>query len=115
VTIGTLKEEAACGFLERTGYTVVERNFRSRSGEIDVVARLGDMLVFVEVRYRKAGSLVGAEESVTCEKARRIRMAVKRYLCVRGIADAVPVRVDLCVVRDQGQLFEIVPGIIEFG
>ncbi len=79
-----------------------------------MVARLGEMLVFIEVRYRKAASLVSAEESVTREKSRRIRMAVKQYIAVRGVREETPMRIDLCVVRDQGQLFEIVPGIIEF-
>lgn len=112
--MGTSKEEAAAAFLSENGYVLVERNFHARLGEIDIVARCGDTLVFVEVRYRRPSALVSAEESVTREKARRIRLAVRRYIAIRGIGDDVPVRVDLCVVRDSGQLFEVIPDIIEF-
>lgn len=116
---GFAKEDEACAFLERNGYSVIERNFRTRSGELDVVARHGELLVFVEVRYRRAGSLVSAEESITREKARRIRSAVRSYLAARRIGENEPLRVDLCVVRDAPELsgeslFEIIAGIIEF-
>ncbi len=96
------------------GYFIVERNFQARAGEIDIVAKCGDTLVFVEVRYRRPASMVTAEESVTREKVRRLRLAIRRYLAVRGFCQSVPVRVDLCVVRDEGQLFEVIPGIVDF-
>jgi putative endonuclease len=117
---GLAKEEAAARYLAGNGHTILDRNFRSRYGEIDIVTRQGEFLVFVEVRYRKRSSLVTAEESVTREKVRRLKLAVRRYLAERGLPDAgVPIRVDLCVVRDAGppgagSAFEIIPGIIEF-
>ena len=116
---GLTKEAAAAAYLQENGYTVVERNFQSRYGEVDLVAREGECLVFVEVRYRRPLSLVTAEESVTREKARRLRLAIRRYMAERGVLDgSVPVRVDLCVVRDGpgpgGAVFEVIPGIIEF-
>lgn len=107
-------ETAAARFLTRSGYVLLERNYRSRLGEIDIVARLDETLVFVEVRYRKPASLVGAEESVTRGKARRLRLAVRRYVGERQVGDDVPVRIDLCIVRDGGRSFEVIPGIIEF-
>lgn len=111
---GMLMEAEACTFLESRGYRILERNFWAKTGEIDAVARLGEALVFVEVRYRRPGSLVSAEESVTVEKARRLRSAVRRYLWVRGVPDKVPVRVDLVVVRGEEPHFEVIPGILEF-
>ncbi|HLN90665.1 MAG TPA: YraN family protein, partial [Patescibacteria group bacterium] len=47
---GDAAEEQACRHLDRSEFTIVERNFRTRGGEIDIVARKGDLLVFVEVR-----------------------------------------------------------------
>lgn len=113
--VGKLKEDEACQFLEAMGYRVVERNFRTRTGEIDIVARLGETLVFVEVRYRREGCLVTAAESVTARKAWRIRSAVERYLAVRRIPDGTPVRIDLCIVRDDRESSEVVASIIETG
>jgi Holliday junction resolvase-like predicted endonuclease len=83
-------------------------------GEIDIIAKHGDTLVFVEVRYRAPLALVSAEESVTPIKARRLRLAVRHYLAWHDISEKVPIRVDLCVVRDSGVIFEVIPGIIEF-
>lgn len=107
-------EEAAARYLVERGYLVIERNYRGRFGEIDIIAKQGETLVFVEVRYRKSGALVSPEESLTREKARRIRLTVRRYVGERGIGDRVPLRVDLCVVTDSGRSLQILPGIIEF-
>lgn len=112
--IGSAMEGAAESLLSRTGYVTLERNYRTRYGEIDIVARQAGTLVFVEVRYRRPGSLVSAEESVSVDKVRRLRLAVRRYMTEHGIGDDVPVRVDLCVVRDGGKSLEVIPGIIEF-
>jgi putative endonuclease len=60
--------------------TIVERNFRTRGGEIDIVARKGDVLVFVEVRSREAPDFGAPEDSVTPAKRRRIVGAARQYL-----------------------------------
>lgn len=65
------------------GYTVVERNFRCRFGEIDIIARDGDALVFVEVRTRSHSSRGSALETVTPAKQRRIARVAGHYLAVR--------------------------------
>jgi putative endonuclease len=77
---GDAAEERACRHLERSGFTIVERNFRTRGGEIDIVARKGDLLVFVEVRSREVPGFGTPEESVTPAKRRRIVAAARRYL-----------------------------------
>lgn len=107
-------EDAAALYLAKIGYEVLERNYRSRFGEIDIVGRHDGLLVFVEVKYRKPGSLVSAEESVTREKARRIRLTVRRYTAEKGIDDRIPIRIDLCVVGDGGRSFQVLAGVIEF-
>jgi putative endonuclease len=60
--------------------TIVERNFRTPGGEIDIVARKGDVLVFVEVRSREAPDFGTPEESVTPAKRRRVAGAARQYL-----------------------------------
>jgi putative endonuclease len=77
---GDAAEERACRHLDRSGFTIVERNYRTRGGEIDIVARKGDLLVFVEVRSREVPGLGTPEESVTPAKRRRIVAAARRYL-----------------------------------
>ncbi len=59
---------------------MVERNFRVRGGEIDIVARQGDVLVFAEVRFREDEEFGGPEESVGIVKRRRVITAAKEYL-----------------------------------
>ena len=77
---GNAAEDRACRHLEGSGMTIVERNFRARGGEIDIVARKGDVLVFVEVRSREVPDFGAPEESVTPAKRRRIVGAARQYL-----------------------------------
>ena len=73
-------EERACRHLDRSGFTIVERKYRTKDGEIDIVARKEDVLVFVEVRSREVPGYGTPEESVTPAKRRRIVAAARRYL-----------------------------------
>ena len=77
---GDAAEERACRHLDRSGFTIVERNFRTRGGEIDIVARKGDVLVFVEVRSREVPDFGTPEESITPAKRRRIVATARQYL-----------------------------------
>ncbi len=125
--IGQYMENRACRHLERLGYRLIERNFRSRYGEIDVVAWEGSTLVFVEIRFRGKGSLVSPFESVSREKQRRIRLAVRDYLGTHKISESVPVRLDVCGMGEirsfpGSGLFQpgeppiqVLRGVIEFG
>ena len=81
---GAAAEDLAAAFLRRRGLTIVERNFRCRGGEIDLVARDGAALVFVEVRLRRSGSHGGAAASVDAAKQRRVLRAARLYLAGRG-------------------------------
>ena len=58
---GSLAENSACAFLEANGFTIVARNFQRRVGELDVVARAGELLIVAEVRTRASDSFGGAE------------------------------------------------------
>jgi putative endonuclease len=77
---GDAAEDRVCRHLEGAGFAIVERNFRTKGGEIDIVARKGDVLVFVEVRSREDADFGTPEESVTPAKRRRIVAAARQYL-----------------------------------
>ncbi len=80
---GKRGEDRIAALLERSGYVVVERNYRCKLGELDLVARDGDTLVFVEVRTRADGSRGSALETVGPAKQRRIARVAEHYLGVR--------------------------------
>jgi putative endonuclease len=77
-------ERSACAYLERRGLVLVERNFRTRRGEIDLVMRQGRDLVFIEVRYRSNHRFGGGLESVDAAKRRRLIAAAQEYLQRHG-------------------------------
>jgi putative endonuclease len=79
-TLGKLGEEMACGELERRGYAIIARRFRTRFGEIDIVSDDHGTIVFVEVRARKSTYRGSAAESVTVSKQRRIAAMALDYL-----------------------------------
>ena len=81
---GARAEDLAAGHLVRHGLAILERNFRTRQGEIDLVARDGDTLVFVEVRMRSRSEFGGAAGSVTAAKQARWVAAAQGYLARIG-------------------------------
>jgi putative endonuclease len=84
--LGERGEDEAAAYLEQQGYTIVARNWRTRSGELDIVARDGEWLVFVEVRTRRIGrhaaspTLGAPEESVTPRKQLQLVAMADAYL-----------------------------------
>ncbi len=79
-TLGKLGEDLACAELERRGYAVLARRYRTRTGEIDIVARDGDTLVFVEVKARADEACGQPGEAVTPSKQRRLARMALDYL-----------------------------------
>jgi len=77
---GTAGEAAAARYLIERGYHVLERNFRCRGGEIDVIALDGGTLVFVEVKLRRTLARGTPLEAVTAVKQARVRKAAQQYL-----------------------------------
>ena len=73
-------EDRAARFLQARGLQLVARNYRTRLGEIDLIAREGATLVFIEVRLRKDARFGGAVESITARKRGRIAAAARQYL-----------------------------------
>jgi putative endonuclease len=77
---GRRGEDAACEHLSGAGFRILQRNFRSCAGEIDVVARDGDTIVFVEVKMRSTARFGSALAAVDARKRRRIRAAAEDFL-----------------------------------
>ena len=86
--LGALAEARAAEFLQRKGFAVVDRNWTCRGGEIDLVCRDGDTLVFVEVRARSSTSHGTPLETVVDVKRRRLIRAAEIYLHVKKKSDA---------------------------
>ncbi len=78
--LGRFGEERAARYLRLRGYRIVETNYSSRLGEIDLIARRGKYLVFVEVKLRKSADFAAAREFVTAAKQQRIRSTAALYL-----------------------------------
>ncbi len=76
---GALGEKLAKDFLKKRGYHILETNYRSPEGEIDIIARHKDTLVFVEVRTKKSLEFGSPEESITKTKRERLRAVASRY------------------------------------
>ena len=80
-------EDLACAALAERGYAVIERRYRTRSGELDIIARQGDYLVFVEVKARQNGSFGDPEEAVTLQKQQRMVWMATDYLTRNGLRE----------------------------
>ncbi len=96
-------EDAAATFLTQSGYQILDRNFRTRQGELDVVARRDGVLCFVEVRQRSRSDHGTPEESITRQKRRRLAAAAEQYLVARGFS-AEPCRFDVVAIDGEGQM-----------
>lgn len=102
-SIGTEYEKAAGAWLTDQGYLILEYNYRCRRAEIDIVAREGRYLVFVEVKYRKNRKEGSAAEAVDERKKRRIRMGALFYLKEKCCPLSAPVRFDVVSI-DEGKI-----------
>lgn len=92
-------EEAAARFLKRKGYRIIERNYRTRFGEIDIVARYGGYLVFVEVKSGKSEFF--PRTRVDLSKVKKIELAANVYLLERKVKYEA-LRIDVIEVSEKG-------------
>jgi putative endonuclease len=92
--LGERGEDAAAAFLQRSGMTVVERNWRCTAGEVDIVALDGEAIVLVEVKTRRTVGKGTPEEAVTAAKRRRYAKLAAAYTQNAGVSD-VDVRFDV--------------------
>ena len=87
-SIGRAAEDAAAAWLARAGFAVLERNVRFSEGEIDLVCRDGDAIVFVEVKCRRAHWGEGPGDAVSWDKRRRLVGLAQHYLKARRLTSA---------------------------
>jgi putative endonuclease len=96
--IGPRGEAAAAAYLERVGMQIIDRNWRSGRGELDIVALDGDTLVVCEVKTRATEAKGTPEDAVSPSKQRRLTRLAQAYLSTNGLAD-VGVRFDVISIR----------------
>ena len=94
-SVGARYEALAAYFLEREGYCILERNFHCRQGEIDLIARDGEYLCFIEVKYRTSRHSGDALEAVTRKKQQRIIHTAEVYFAARGLPGDQKCRFDV--------------------
>ena len=98
---GRQYEDLVCAHLQRAGLQLLDRNFHTRCGEIDLVLREQQTLVFVEVRFRRSIRYGSPVASVNPAKQRKIRQAAKLYLLMKGLYEKVPCRFDVVGVTPE--------------
>lgn len=91
---GAAYERAAGYYLEQLGFEILEYNYRCRAGEIDIIAKDGDYLVFCEVKYRSDSKTGSPAEAVDCRKQRTIFRCAMQYLTQRHLEE-IPCRFDV--------------------
>jgi putative endonuclease len=110
-SIGTNYERVAGKFLESKGYEIIDYNFHARTGEIDIIAREQEYLVFVEVKYRTTIKNGAPLEAVSISKQKAICKSAMLYMKEKGMLD-VPVRFD--VVGILGDEIELLQNAFDF-
>ncbi|WP_347491584.1 YraN family protein [Desulfoscipio sp. XC116] len=100
--LGIAGENIAAAYLQKKGLQVIERNFRCRLGEIDIIARQGKYLVFVEVRARSSASCGLPEESITAAKIKKLQRLAQAYMAIKSYKN-LDVRFDVVAVYCAGE------------
>ena len=93
--IGSDYEQKAMQYLQDCGYRILEKNYRNRSGEIDIIATKGGNLIFVEVKYRTTSMYGHPLEAVNWRKQKQIRKVAQFYLMCHGQSEWTPCRFDV--------------------
>jgi len=93
-TLGSIAEDTATNFLTKQGLHLIERNFRSRYGEIDLIMKDAECIVFVEVRYRKNNNFLDPLESINNKKVKNIINSCNFYI-QKTNADISMYRIDI--------------------
>ena len=103
---GEQYEQLAAEYLIKNGLKIIEHNFRTRNGEIDLIARDGDYLVFIEVKYRKGSGSGSGADAVNARKQRIICRISDYYRTRFAYRESTPVRFDVveCAGAGQGEI-----------
>lgn len=109
---GAYYEKLVAEYLETQGYEILETNYRCRMGEIDLIAKEGETLVFVEVKYRRDESMGNPKEAVHRKKQKKISMTAAYYLMRECGCMDIPCRFDVAAVL--GEQIEVVKNAFEY-
>lgn len=110
--VGDAYEKAAAFYLEHLGYKILKTNFRCSFGEIDIIAKEGGYLVFIEVKFRKNSQRGFPQEAVGFRKQLRICRAARYYMCCNGSPLDTPCRFD--VVSILGKDIHLIKNAFEY-
>lgn len=102
--IGGHYEEIAARYLQNKGYEILERNYRTRYGEIDIIARQGKMLVFVEIKFRSGEEYGVPSEAVDYVKRQRISKVALYFYSRHGYEQELPCRFDVIAINGKEQI-----------
>lgn len=97
-SLGLLKEELAAEYIISQGAKILTRNYYFRGGELDLIAKDGEYLCFIEVKYRKSSSFGFPEEAVTYAKQKKILTGARLYLYQNHMREDTPCRFDVVSV-----------------
>jgi len=95
VTIGKQAEQYACQFILAQGLQIIAQNWYCRQGEIDIIARDDDTVIFIEVRYRKRAEYGNGAESVHYYKRKRIISCARHYIHTHPATEKCMIRFDV--------------------
>ncbi len=106
-SVGSFYEQKVCDYLSARGYEILERNFAVRGGEIDIIARDRDTIVFVEVKSQRGGDVYSPLEKIDGRKIKKIGKAALIYLKENFPKNVPPVRFDAAAVVSKGNVEDI--------
>lgn len=106
-TIGTRYEKVAAEYLEQKGYKILQKNYRNRYGEIDVIAQKDAVLVFIEIKFRSSDSYRDPLEAVDQRKQKRISQTALFYYAAHGYSENASCRFDVIGIYEDGTVKHI--------
>ena len=104
--LGDRGEAAAAEYLEKKGYTILNRNYYICHGEIDIIAKDGDCTVFVEVKTRRSDKYGSGLEAITASKKRSLIRAAETYAAENGLLQT-PMRFDVILITGETEIYHI--------
>ena len=105
-TVGANFESLTCDYLSENGAEIIERNFRCKQGEIDIIARDGKYLCFAEVKFRSGDRYGSGLDAVDFKKQKKICRVAKFYLYSKYKSFEIPVRMDVIAISLNGDIYE---------
>ena len=115
IKTGQIGEDLAVCYLENQGYIIVERNYRMRMGEIDIIARDGESLVFVEVKTRRSSRFGSPFDAVDFRKQQQVSRVALAYM-TRHRCEEMPVRFDVIgvLIERPSSTIELIKNAFEY-